>query len=88
MEIIERERMMQVDNRFEIGEILKSNMDHKNQNPLHVIEIETLTCPAGTQIYYICRGHSRFRDQYGFTPNTLKLNEIELEKWPEDSEWK
>jgi hypothetical protein len=77
---------MKIDNKFQIGEILKAKIDDTGNTKYHVVEIKTLTCPAGTQIYYHCRIHVNQDDKrWAVTDKLWKLNEIELEKWPENS---
>ena len=78
--------MQAPETKFEIGEILKSKIDDTGLCKYHVIEIDTITCPAGTQICYGCRIHTRLHKQepWGVTPALFKMNEIEVEKWPEE----
>ncbi len=74
------------DSKFEIGDVLKSKLDNTGLVKFHVVEVTTITCVAGTQFLYGCRIQTQQHKTSApaFTAHLFPINEIELEKWPED----
>ena len=51
--------MEDVKPKFTVGQLLRPSVDETGLIILQVIEIRTMTCYAGTQIYYHCRVHTK-----------------------------
>lgn len=66
--------------KFTVGQLLRPVVDKTGLIILQVIEIVTRTCCTGTQIYYVCRVHTK-RDSStpgSITHNLFELSEIEV----------
>ncbi len=79
-----------VEPKFGVGDVLKPAIDNNGLVRLHVIEVHTQSCVAGTQIKYLCRVYSsQFADeasQYKITRDYFLFNEMEVEKWTKNKE--
>ena len=78
--------MLELNTEFKIGDVLKPKIDNTNKIRLHVVEVKTITCVAGTQTLYGCRVYASAykKDPPAITLSLTFFNEVEVEKWKED----
>lgn len=68
-----------VEPKYKIGDILIHKLAGKEESRMFVEQIETATCSAGTQIFYIGKIWTKqYGDYKSLTRNQFKFNEIEI----------